>query len=590
MKRIITHVNILCVLSLSIILHACKADVDLNNIDMSATVETSLSLPLGSMSLKLGNFLGDSTIQGVYVDANGQYIYSHTAQFSHDLSTLIDLNDLKKTGEYTFDFAKEVFANYPQYQDFVIPAGQTLDFMFPIDITLDNKIEDLEKQRLDSIVVDLFRFYTRITPVDLSLSNKDIQKIDIEILSGFSSSKGNMVSVPVAQYGLGQEMPIEMEDVHIVLMKDPHAAPSPNNILDSIKLNVHIQIKTTHDLQMQSTSALSLNVRVDELDFDAVFGYVKMPNLLQDSILDYPIEKFWDGWKAFDGTVLPLNRPSILFTIEHGFSVPLAATVNALNVSSKDGEYRHATFDGSKTKTFHFPSKIAMDAPYDATTIDSIRLDYTESNGNIDELLTIHPDKVSYDYLIGVDSTSTQQQYRITNNTHLEMELDINIPFEFKENVHFAYTDTIRDVNLTAFQLDSLLAEAEFVEEIEKAELKLYLTIENWIPFNIEALVTFFTADGNNVTISSMTNDRMELMLQQPESIVDGLVSKPSTNQIILNVTTEDFEKIASIDHIELQAKLKDNNTVVKLTPDAAVIIKAGVTADVKAIINVDNI
>ena len=231
-----------------------------------------------------------------------------------------------------------------------------------------------------------------------------------------------------------------------------------------------------------------------------------------------------------------------------------------------------------------------MDAPYDATTIDSIRLDYTESNGNIDELLTIHPDKVSYDYLIGIDSTSTQQQYRITNNTHLEMELDINIPFEFKENVHFAYTDTIRDVNLTAFQLDSLLAEAEFVEEIEKAELKLYLTIENWIPFNIEALVTFFTADGNTVTISSMTNDRMELMLQQPESIVDGLVSKPSTNQIILNVTTEDFEKIASIDHIELQAKLKDNNTVVKLTPDAAVIIKAGVTADVKAIINVDNI
>ena len=157
MKRIITHVNILCVLSLSIILHACKADVDLNNIDMSATVETSLSLPLGSMSLKLGNFLGDSTIQGVYVDANGQYIYSHTAQFSHDLSTLIDLNDLKKTGEYTFDFAKEVFANYPQYQDYVIPAGQTLDFIFPIDITLDNINADFETQRLDSIVVDLFR-------------------------------------------------------------------------------------------------------------------------------------------------------------------------------------------------------------------------------------------------------------------------------------------------------------------------------------------------------------------------------------------------------------------------------------------------
>ena len=589
MKRTITtHVSALLVLCLSIVLHSCKADVNLNDIDMSATVETSLSLPLGSISLKLGDFLGDSTIQGVYVDETGQYIYSYTTQFSHDLSTLINLDDLKKTGEYTFNFAKEVFANYPEYQNYIIPAGQILDFSFPIVITLNDLNENLDKQRLDSIVVDLFRFYTRISPIDLNLSNKDIQKIDIEILNGFSSAKGNTISAPIAQYGLGQDMPIEMEDVHIVLMKDPHAAPSSSNILDSIKLNVNMQIKTSQELQLQTTSALQLGIRVDELNFDAIFGYVHMPNLLQDSIIDYPIEKFWDGWKAFDGTILPLNKPSILFTIEHGFSIPLAATVNALNVSSKEGEYRHATFDGEKSKTFLFPSKIAMDAPYNATTIDSILLDYKESNGNIDELLTIHPDKVSYDYQVGIDSTSPQQQYRITNTTNLEMALNIHIPFEFKNNVHFAYTDTIHDVNLTAFQLDSLLAEAEFIQDIEKAELKLYLTIENWIPFNIEALVSFLTADGTPVQLSSMETDKLELKLSQPEAIVDGFATKPSTNQIILNVTKDDFEKIASVKNIELQAKLKDNDTVVKLTPEAAVIIKAGVTADVKAIVDVN--
>jgi pyrroline-5-carboxylate reductase len=87
-----------------------------------------------------------------------------------------------------------------------------------------------------------------------------------------------------------------------------------------------------------------------------------------------------------------------------------------------------------------------------------------------------------------------------------------------------------------------------------------------------------------------MSNDRLDLTLQQPKSIIDGFVSEPSTNQIILNVTKEDFEKIAAIDHIELQAKLKDNNTVVKLTPNAAVIIKAGVTADLKAIVDVNGI
>jgi hypothetical protein len=168
------------------------------------------------------------------------------------------------------------------------------------------------------------------------------------------------------------------------------------------------------------------------------------------------------------------------------------------------------------------------------------------------------------------------------------MKLNIHIPVEFNENVHFAYCDTIHDVDLSTFQLDSLLAEAEFVRDVEKAELKLYLDIENWIPFNIESVVEFYTADNELIQLSSMENDYIDLVLTQPNTIINGLVSEPSTNQIILNVTKQDFEKIAATDHIVLKAKLKDNNTVVKLSPEAAVVIKAGVTADIKAIIDVN--
>ena len=589
MKRTTKLFSIAIACAMIVALNACRrANVNLNDIDTSATIETSLSLPLGTVSIKLGDIIGDSTIQGVSVDEHGQYIFSDTIQMQNDL-TLIDLNKLKASGTYTFDFAQEVLNRYPQYANMEIPAGKKLDITFPIGISIANIKEDMDSIRLDSLVVDVLRFYTSVTPKDLAISQHDIKVIEVSFLNGFRCSSGNTVEAPISKYGLGTEMPIELNDVHIVLMKDPTATPSAENIVDSLMLNVRIAIETSSNLILQESSALQFSARVDKLDFDAVFGYVKMPNLLQDSILNRPIESFWEGWKAFDGTILPLNKPSIFFTIEHGFSVPLAATVNALNVSSKAGEYRHATFDGAKSKTFHFPSKIAMDAPYDATTIDSIRIDYHESNGNIDELLTIHPDYVSYDYQIGIDTTSEQQQFRITNNTHLNMNLKIHMPFEFKNNVHFAYCDTMRDINLTAFQLDSLLAEVEFVEDIEKAELKLYLTIENWIPFNIEALVTFMNEDGTAVQLSSMEADKLELRLQQPKTIVDGFVTEASTNQIILNVTQNDFEKIASVKSIEIQAKLKENNTVVKLTPEAAVNIKAGVTADLKAIVNINS-
>jgi hypothetical protein len=40
---------------------------------------------------------------------------------------------------------------------------------------------------------------------------------------------------------------------------------------------------------------------------------------------------------------------------------------------------------------------------------------------------------------------------------------------------------------------------------------------------------------------------------------------------------------------LEKMFKLKENNTVVKLTPEAAVNIKAGVTADLKAIVNINS-
>lgn len=95
--------------------------------------------------------------------------------------------------------------------------------------------------------------------------------------------------------------------------------------------------------------------------------------------------------------------------------------------------------------------------------------------------------------------------------------------------------------------------------------------------------------DGTAVQLSSMEADKLELRLQQPKTIVDGFVTEASTNQIILNVTQNDFEKIASVKSIEIQAKLKENNTVVKLTPEAAVNIKAGVTADLKAIVNINS-
>jgi hypothetical protein len=577
-----------CGLFLSTLFTCCKPKVSLGDVDLTTQVETSLSLPLGSVNLKLGDFLGNSTIQGISVDETGQYVFMDTMRFAHDLS-FIDIEKYLTPAKYTLNIAEEITQVYPEFTNFEIPQGKTLKLNFPINISLDKMNAEAKNQRFDSIVVDFARIIASIKAENFNLTNKDIKKVELEIKNSFTCATGNIITLPITSYGLGEYMPIELEDVHIVFMKDPQEDPSATNMLDSIFMNIQIEILTSQAITLQNNSTFTFTLELDTFEYEAIFGYIKMPNILQDSISNRSILSFWSGWKAFEGTILPITKPSILFTINHGFSVPLVATLNSMSVLSGNDESRYASFNGARSKTFRFPSKIAMDAPYNATTTDSLRIDYTEANGNIDELFTIHPDYISYDYQIGIDSTSNQKQFRITKNTDLNMELNIHIPFEFNKNVHFSYCDTIHDVNLTTFQLDSLLLEAEYVQDVEKAEIKLYLDVENWIPFNIESQVEFYTKDDELIQLSSMEDDHINLTLQQPMDIIDGIVTKPSTNQIVFKVNQSDFENIASTEYIVLKALLKDNNTIVKITPESAVNIKAGITADIKATINAND-
>ena len=43
---------------------------------------------------------------------------------------------------------------------------------------------------------------------------KDIKKVELEIKNSFTCATGNIITLPITSYGLGEYMPIELEDVH----------------------------------------------------------------------------------------------------------------------------------------------------------------------------------------------------------------------------------------------------------------------------------------------------------------------------------------------------------------------------------------
>ena len=95
MKKSCTHFLVACIALGSLFLNSCiEKDVDLTNIDGTTSVQTSLALPIGSMTFKFGDFIGSNTIPQITIDEEGRYVFMDTIVASEeyhpvDMSALI---------------------------------------------------------------------------------------------------------------------------------------------------------------------------------------------------------------------------------------------------------------------------------------------------------------------------------------------------------------------------------------------------------------------------------------------------------------------------------------------------------------------
>ena len=593
-KLIIITLSLASLILVSSTFTSCKADVDLTDIDATASLSTSIALPLGSIHAQLGDFIGDNAIEGLYVDDQNKYHYSHHMNFDYSVSLYDMLHEVKPL-RYTLNIYEKIRNALPEYANessFTIPAGMKFTLDFPINTSLDEMKKEIDHYRLDSISIAYAIFTARTTLSNIDLQWKDIKQMRISVDNAYYNPTGNILNVPLDGYHFDEAVPFSANDFQVIFMKDPNGAPSLENHLDSVLMNVHFDIETSQPLSISPDQRVYYELGVDTFEYNAIYGYIKEPILMQDSVSDKPIEDLWSDWGLLDGMMLPLRKPTISLSIEHALSVPLVVRLNELNVADKSGTRRYASFYQAHNTNIYFPSDIALNSPYSTTTIDTILLDYTEEHGNIDELFTIHPDYITYNLNVGIDSSSTQQQYRITNNTSLEMELGIDIPVEFNENVHLAFSDTIQNIDLTTLQLDSLLAEVEFVKDIEKADLKLLLGVCNWIPFNISGTFTLYNENNEAVQLSSMEDTFLSLTIPCPTDIdaVSGIVQSPEETTISLSIVKEDFDLLASVKYIIFTANLGENEDPVALTPSSALHISAGIDTEIKAVIDMEKL
>ena len=563
-------------------LAGCKSDVQLNDISVDSKVKAKVSLPIGEVSSSFGDMIGvfksitDSTTE-VRINEQGLLeltVKEHREREFHQIVLTDYIGEVENT--ITLQEVDPALTVIPQNTEITVPFTLTVQFNGVNDDTSD--------ERLDSMVIDRARFTTKISSSNLTVTDNDIQKVTMVLGDQFRRAKGK--SIELKNFKLGQDVPIEIDDFTLVMMKDESAEPAKTNVVNTADIRFDVVLKKTDEnVTVAANSGFKFQFQVEMLDYKALYGYFEPgKETSDDSSVDVPLKI--PGDEPF---CLPAKDPQIDLTFTYGMSMPLQVYFRSLKAIHPNGEETPAVWDGNTSTTKVLRNIVPMDAPYDASVQSTVRLDKDPiDGGSIDKFFEKEVQALAYDYELLINEADVYakniKQFRLTKDTKFELDFAFKMPFEFKKGLNATYADTIKDVNLERAQLDSLAAMTNgIVTKIDSAELTLYLSIYNEIPVNLVMDAEFLDGGKNKLDFDVLKD--IKIVSADMKSLTE---IEPVTNVVTVPIHTEDFEEIAKTKAIRFKLHLGDDQKESAFPAKNRLKIKAGVTGNIEAVLNLE--
>lgn len=618
MKRNFSILPMALALGLAMVWHGCEADVDLNNIDLSVKADADVAVPVGSMRATIGDFVGDGT-WGIFVDSmenKGVLVFRDTFSISRnfhkiDISQYIGKADLKMN-------VYDKLADKGFLQDGkVTGTGVAIPLEFPFSLKLDGINNDESYQRLDSALIKNANFISKLGKLGgLPLEWEWIDKVTLTLGNAFHRQAGKEIVVYTKgdNYNFNQNIPINVDEFSINLMKNTKPTSwegYSNNVIDSCDVNItmYINIPKGKVVNVPSTAAFQYYLTTQFIDYHAVWGMFKPSHQMSDE-QEISLSEEWDAWKLFEAARLPFSDPKVDMKVTTEIAGALVMHGEYLYVKDNTGKQVNATFDGKESlyKYFSPNEYLGLDSKIGESATMHILFDKDPQRGHIDRLFTVQPENLGYKFSIDFNRQETPQ-IRIPNNTSIRIDAECDLPFKFNEGVKVAYSDTIKGIDLSVVQLDSLMQYVpELVDTIEEAKLTLALQFENSIPLQFKG--SFECLDENNQAIIDPATGK-PFQIIEPDTLVipapdctfnqSALAWSVTPAEMVktIEVEKDDLNTIAQIKKIVFHAALDDESLDyaykqgyfnVKLTPYEGLRVKIGVGVSAEAVLNLKSL
>lgn len=554
---------------------ACDPKIDFDNIDPSVKAEMGIALPVGEFGITLGDLI--PTNEGI-LSVNEQGVYQLSAGF--DFSQTIDDIDVSQyaaTTEKTL-FISESLNNLP-----AIAGPLTLPLEFELKMGMDGVNQTLQDERIDSMRLTSATLIANINQ-NFGLSANNIQKAELILSDDFHRAAGNTIVLPFTSFNTPTN--ITLDNFSINFVKDPTLPASDDNVKDTITLTLRLTVNLAAGemITLNTNSKFTVNVTVRIDDYEAVYG--RLVSNTEVGIQDcLELSEMWEGFSNLQNFHLNLYDPTIAFDLTTSIGTPIRFHLTEFKSENQDGtEVRYAQFNGSNEYEVSLPNYVKVTDSYDQTATNTIV--FNRENGNIGRLFEISPYRFCYNLGFIPEARNGSDQQRIVKGRNFfQATVKMTLPFAFDEGVSLEYKDTI-PVDFSAVNLDSLLEEVEFIDNVEIRQLHLVLGLQNTLPFDVDASFAFLNANQQDLDIRP-TEDGAIHIAGPKEYSSNGPIPGVGNTELVVN--DEMVDKLKDVRYLVFNISAKDpqsNLYPLTLEPENGLKIKIALAADVAAYMN----
>ena len=603
MKRKNLSVVMLFAAISAMLITGCKSDVDFSNIDKHGEIEMALALPLASVSASFNDFIGNENVaQYIVVNDDG------VLQFNYDYTLVRPYTTIVLT-DYMSEASKST-AIYDQTGAVITGTGNPLPpINIPITLEMDgcNTTTSIpEHGRIDSMYIKTARFTTTLSLESWVLPKDYVSSVRLVMGDQFRRAGGKVQVLDFQDFN--QPITIDVEDFYVNLMKNPALKPSTKedgdaNVMNSMDMSIELilNVPSGTPVAVAPTSKVKTSVRCDIMEYEALWGYFIPGNKMREEGTE-DIASDFKEWAKIKKCTLMLAKPRIDLITSTEFVAPLNVNVNEMAVVSKESnQTEKATFSGSTNTVWNYitPSVYNQQFPLPIGTVytDTYHMTEDPDKGDLARLFRLRPDSLSYSFNIEVDPANKHLQHRMNINPDITLITQLRAPLSFNEGMDLNYADTIKDVEIK-FNLDSILDEVKQIDSIKTSDIKIRLRFENTIPLDVKAGFCFLDSLDQKVELSGLI-DNDTVIIKAPTALIADKVNpeKPGLSEVIINVSKEEFDKLADIRKIVYDARLMTNHETFDLNPDASYVsllpssglrVKVGVSASLDALFNLE--